>query len=267
MSFGFFIGDIIAVTQLVNRVYQAWKSACGNHADVTSDLEILQHLMTRVQKEAQTPDSLFSRNPDHVRGWETLSRGCYTTVTELERILANCRSLSTSRRRNWERIRTGNQHMDSLTGQLAKRKASIAAFLSVLGISFQGRVEKPQGKVEEPQGRIGDEIFPELLKRVDDLAAQVRKGNGIIKSSSTWTTYANDSKSLWREFRRDLVMTAGFRNRDVHMYKIAIQTYLVRLQRDGLLDEEVGEKVGPWSVNINSFHNLLYQQKLKERKA
>jgi hypothetical protein len=124
----------------------------------------------------------------------------------------------------------GNEDMGSLSRELAKKTASIAAFLSVIGISSHRRVE--------------NEVFPQLLRRIDDLAIQIRKGNGTIKSTTTWTTYEGDDKTLWREFRRDLVKT-GFRGRDVQKYKIAIQTYLGQLQRDGKLDEEFPDQPSP----------------------
>jgi hypothetical protein len=244
MSFGFSIGDVVALGQLVANAYKGWKSACGNYATVTDDLAKLDTIMERVEAEARSPTSIFASSTDDLRGWESLSQGCHTTVTELHRILTKYKSLSTSRKSNWERIRMGTENMDKLARDLTKKTASMGAYLTVLGISSHGRVENSQRRVEDSQARIEQEVFPELLKRIDDLAAQMRKGNSTIKSSTTWTTYDGDDKGLWREFRRDLVKT-GFRGRDVHKYKIAIQAYLGRLQRQGMLDEEIPDLFDP----------------------
>jgi len=64
----------------------------------------------------------------------------------------------------------------------------------------------------------------------------MRRGNSSIRS--TLTTYEDDDKAVWREFRRELIGT-GIGSREIHKYSAALKTYLSRLQRDGLLDEEV----------------------------
>jgi len=221
MSFGFSIGDIITLTRLTTRTYNGWKNACGEYASITCDLAVLQALLMRIKTEAEAPNSLFTRNADDLRGWETLYKSCRSLVVELEEVLNKYKSLGTSRHRNWDRIRMSNRNLDSLSRQLVKRTASLSALVSVIGISSQGRVE--------------NEVFPELLQRMDHIAAQIRNGNASI--STALTTYENDDKAVWREFRRDMI-SAGIRSSDIHKYSTALKTYLSRLQREGLLDEE-----------------------------
>ncbi|KAI9783533.1 MAG: hypothetical protein M1839_003703 [Geoglossum umbratile] len=221
MSFGFSISDIITLTQLITRTYNGWKKACGEYASITGDLAVLQTLLMRVKAEAEAPNSLFSRNPDDLKGWKTLYKSCRSLVAELEEILNKYKSLGTNRRRTWDRIRMGNKNLDSLSRQLVKQTAGISAFVSVLGMSSQGRVE--------------NKVFPELLQRMDHIAEQIRNGNA--SSSTALTTYDNDDKAVWREFRRDMI-GVGIRSSDIHKYSAALKTYLSRLQREGLLDEE-----------------------------
>ncbi|KAI9863601.1 MAG: hypothetical protein M1813_003624 [Trichoglossum hirsutum] len=199
MSFGFSISDIITLTQLTTRTYSGWKKACGEYASITCDLAVLQTLLMQVEAEAEAPNSLFARNPDNLKGWKTL-------------------------------IRMSNKNLDSLSRQLVKQTASLSAFVSVLGISSQSRVE--------------NEVFPELLQRMDHIAAQIRNGNA--SSSTALTTYDNDDKAVWREFRRDMI-DAGIRSNDIHKYSAALKTYLACLQREGSLDEEESPR-----ANINS---------------
>ncbi|KAJ4303527.1 hypothetical protein N0V90_002423 [Kalmusia sp. IMI 367209] len=230
MSFGFSISDIITLTKLTTRTYNGWKKACGEYASITCDLDVLQTLLMRVEAEAKAPNSLFARNPDNLRGWRTLYKSCRSLIAELEEILNKYKSLGTSRRRNWDRIRMSNKNLDSLSIQLVKRTASLSAFVSVLGISSQGRLE--------------NEVFPELLQRMDHIAAQIKNGNA--SSSTALTAYDSDDKAVWREFRRDMI-NAGIRSGDIHKYSAALKTYLARLQREGLLDEE-----GSPDTNMNS---------------
>jgi hypothetical protein len=231
MSFGISISDIITLTQLTTRTYNGWKKACGEYAIITSDLAVLQTLLMRVEAEAETPNSLFARNPDDLKGWKTLNKSCRSLVTELEEVINKYKSLGTSRRRTWDRIRMGNKNLDSLSRQLVRQTAGLSAFVSVLGMSSQGRVE--------------NEVFPELLQRMDHIAAQIRNGNA--SNSTALTTYDNDDKAVWREFRRDMI-GAGIRSSDIHKYSAALKTYLSRLQREGLLDEDESPE-----TNINRY--------------
>jgi hypothetical protein len=222
MSFGYSVGDIITLIQLTTRTYNGWKNACDEYGDITSNLAVLQTLLMRIEAEAQAPNSLIARNAEDFSGWEILYKSCYTVVVELEEVLNKYKSLGTNRRKNWDRIRLGNRNLDGLNRRLIRKTTSLSAYISVLGISSQGRVE--------------NEVFPELLQKIDHMAAQMRKWNSSI--STVLTTYDNDDKAVWREFRRELIGT-GIRSREIHKYSPALKTYLSRLQRDGFLDEEV----------------------------
>jgi hypothetical protein len=70
---------------------------------------------------------------------------------------------------------------------------------------------------------------------MDQMAEQLRKGNASV---NTMTTYADDDKGVWREFRRDMVRL-GIRSSDLRKYSSALRTHLAHLQRDGLLDEAI----------------------------
>jgi hypothetical protein len=171
-----------------------------------------------------------------------LSEDCNESVKKLGAILRKHKSLGTSQRRNWDRVRMACQDLDHVHELLNKRTSRLAAYVSVLGVSSQGRVE--------------DELLPQILARMDNLAAQLRTGNATIQTGATsrtsrtsktsqtsrssrtsWTHYDDDDLTLWREFRHDLVKQ-GFRGRDIKQFSPALRTYVMRLQRRGMLDEE-----------------------------
>jgi hypothetical protein len=114
MSFGFSISDVINVAQLSSRTYNNWKSACGDHANITGDLAIFQALIGRFAVEVQARDSLLVREPDELRQWNRLSKDFRSLLTELEEILekhkglrTSHKNLRTSRKKTWDRIRFG----------------------------------------------------------------------------------------------------------------------------------------------------------------
>jgi hypothetical protein len=230
MSFGFSIGDAIILAQLTKQAFDGWKSACGEYANVTGSLASLQTLLARVEAEAQAPNSIFTKSPEDLQGWAKVSGDCRSVVTELKEIVSKYKSLGTSRRRNWDRIRMSHTNLDTINRELVKKTTSISAYLSILGLSSQGRVE--------------NELLPELLRRIDSVAAQMKKGNSTIRSTMTMTTCDGDDKALWREFRCDLLRN-GYHGRDVKSHSIALQTYLGQLQRNGRLDEEAPQLYPP----------------------
>jgi hypothetical protein len=76
------------------------------------------------------------------------------------------------------------------------------------------------------QGSIKNDILPQILSRVNDIAEQMRKGDASIVSC--FTVYDDDNTTFWRELRRDLIRS-GFRSEDISKYAAAIKTYLRRL--------------------------------------
>ena len=130
-----------------------------------------------------------------------------STVTELEEIIKKYKGLGTSCRRTWDRIRISNENLDSLSRQLAEQTAGLSAILSVLGISSQGWVE--------------NKVFPELLQRIDQIAAQIRNRNALA-GTTTLTMYNSDDKAVWWEFRRDMIR-AGIWSSDIHKYSAVLK--------------------------------------------
>ena len=78
-----------------------------------------------------------------------------------------------------------------------------------------------------------DEL-PEMRKAIDGLAAEMRAGR---REGSVMTTYDNDEKDVWRQFRRELI-GEGFSSRSIHKFKNPLKDYLKRLNGQGLLEEE-----------------------------
>jgi hypothetical protein len=228
MSFGFSPSDIVALIQLTTRAYNGWKNACGTYTSITDDLSVLQSLLSRIHHEANQDSSVFNQDTGDLDIWQELQDGCKQVVLDLENVVNKYKGLSRSRGRNWDRIRLGTKDLSELSRRLANRTSSISAFVSTLGMSSQGRVEH--------------KLLPELIQKVDDIAAQIRAGTESTRSvrsaRSAWTEYEGDDKQIWREFRRSLI-TSGFRGSDVHKYSAALQLHLFRLNREGMLEEEI----------------------------
>lgn len=234
MSFGFSIGDIIKLVELTTQTYNGWKNACGTYATVTNDLAVLRMLLSRMEAEAKTPNSLFSSNDVDLQHWKSLYEDCYKVIKDLASILDKYKSLSKSRAKNWDRIRLDNKKLARLEARLSRKIEGITAFTVVIGISSQGRVENVE--------------FPELQRKVDMIAAEMRRGN---RSICTISTYDDDDKIVWKEFQREMIR-ADVKIGYIHKYKVALKTCLLRLQREGSLDEEEAPQSPHEDVSDNS---------------
>ena len=233
MSFGFPISDVFELTRLVHRTYVGWRDACGKYASFTNDPESLDGILSRIKEEIRATDSVFKHNSQDLRGWKKGSKACITVISDLEQILHRYDSISKARgeryrhrnwdsiRRNWDRLCLGTHGYEEMNQRLTKTTTALGAYVSVLGITSQSRVEHG--------------LLPDITRKIDDLAAQIKNGNSSI--SSAMTSYSNDDKTIWKQFRRDLI-SSGFRSSEIRQYSVALKTYLYRLQRDGMLDED-----------------------------
>lgn len=222
MSFGFSISDVICLVQLTTQAYRSWKDACGEHSEITSELNSLAILLRRVEAEAKLPGSLLNRKHGEYNNLVKITRNCGSVVVQLRDIVEKYEGLGKSRWRNWDRLRLGNKNLGELRGKLTLHTSSLSTYLNTLGVSGIGRVEK---RLDE---------LPEMRKAIDGLAAEIRAGR---REDSVMTTYTNDEKDVWRQFRRELI-GEGFSSRSIHKFKSPLKEYLRRLDDQGLLEEE-----------------------------
>ena len=221
MSFGVSITDIITLAQLTHGVYKRWHAACGDYAEITADLELLKTLLESVQEEAESSDSVLSRDDKHGAQWTQLSKRCTITVTEIGSVLDKYRDLTREPTivARWRRIQVAtSSELPRLNRQLTSTTERISVFVGMIGFKSQMRIEK--------------KMLPMMAQLVDEAAAKIRKGNG-----STWTVYADDDVDVWRQFRRDLRMR-GFTSKDIKYNSEALKAYISQLKDNGLLEEE-----------------------------
>lgn len=224
MSFGFSPSDVITLVQLATKTYNGWKNACGEYADITSMLDGLCVLLGRMHDEADRPGSVLVRNSTDREELRDVLRGCRKTVRELDAVVMRFRSLSSSRKKNWDRVRLGTKDLGALRTKLTQHTSSITAYLETVGLGSLARIEDRLNTIPD-----------QILQGIDGLAAEIRAGR---REGSVMTTYEDDEKDVWRQFRRELVTTDGITSSTIHRYKPLIRLYLRKLAEEGKLDEE-----------------------------
>ncbi|SMQ46901.1 unnamed protein product [Zymoseptoria tritici ST99CH_3D7] len=224
MSFGFSPSDIVTLVNLAHKTYRGWKTACGDYADITSSLDGLLVLLERIENEAEQPHTALIRSRKDRDNVRDIISACTATIQELSSIISRYRSLGLgkSREKNWEKICFGSKNLDSLKAKLVQHQSALSAYLSAVGLSSLTRIEQDLHALPD-----------RIQKTVDGLAAEIRAGR---REGSVMTTYDDDEKDVWRQFRRELIGD-GMRSSFVHRYKPQIRRYLRDLADDGLLEE------------------------------
>ncbi|KAF8863412.1 hypothetical protein BDZ45DRAFT_573728, partial [Acephala macrosclerotiorum] len=204
MSFGYGIGDIITVTTLALKAVQNTRQACGQYDELTREVTSLHIVLSRLQHEAETPSSLLLQLSNNEK--QELSyvvNSCGEILKVLNAILEKYGMLIEEKRsvtKLWQRVRFGNGEMQDLSmirGQLSGQTASLALFLHLVSLGSQGRVEREMAR------QMG--ALQELQHSIDLKTSTAPAVITRNRESSILTTYENDDKDFWKEFRRELI--------------------------------------------------------------
>ena len=234
MSFGYSVGDAILLTQLAWKTVQNTRKACGEHDELTQEVLGLHIVLRRLEQEISKPESPLNRSGDaYKEEIEITIRGCSKLLRVLDNILEKYNRLSEeekSWRKLWQKIRFGNGEIADLQDLRSKMVTNTSALSLTLNMASLGSL----GRIEQQMK--GD--LQEIKIAINGNAARlIAKSNG---EGSILTSYANDDKSVWKEFRRDLCRD-GFSSSDLKKHRALIMAYIKELGDRGLFDETYGD--------------------------
>ena len=234
MSFGYSVGDAILLTQLAWRTAQNARKACGEHDELTRELQGLHGVIRRLEQEVRRPTGPINRNPDTYEDeLEGLVNGCKINLNVLDQVLTKYNALSErerSARRLWQKIRFGNGEMldtASLTARMTYYTSAMSLFLNIVMTGTMGRVER---QLVDAGGDL-----KEIKIAINGITAELMsKSKG--QEGSILTAYADDDIAVWKELRRGLVQN-GFTSSVIRKHKKPIMSYIEELGSRGLLDD------------------------------
>jgi hypothetical protein len=241
MSFGYSIGDFITITHLAYTVVQNSRKACGVHSELAREATSLHIVLQRLQREVEKPNSLISRTDDgRLEELQTIIKGCDRILKVIDQVLNKYNGMSEEKRRVTRfrlKVQFGNGEMKDIgkiRQELATYTSAITLFLNLLSLGSQG-------KVEEHMERNGKELG-ELRQSLNWITAMLQASSGN-REGSILTSYGEDDKAIWKEFRREL-LKEGFSSDELRMYKGLIKEYVMELGARGVLDvQDVEEHV------------------------
>ena len=175
-GFGYSVGDLIAVGQLVWNVYKRCKNAPESFYNITSELLSLHAVL----KECEECFPQASEPSERRKRLSVIIGGCKEILEDLEAIVTKYESLGTQQKRTWDRMRWHSNDIGELRARITSHVSMLTAFLS----TSQARVEQKL----------------ELLLR------EFKRGNkeGSAISDLTVDTVASEQGMQWKQIRHEL---------------------------------------------------------------
>ena len=233
MSFGYSVGDAVLLTRLAWKIVQNSRKACGEHDELTKEVLSLHIVLQRLEHEYSKADSPLNRSSDtYNEELQVIARGCERVLRVLDTILKKYNRLSgedKSWRKLWQKITFGNGQVadiQALRSKIVNYTSAMSLFLDMVALGSLGRIEQ---QMSEAGGDLQD-----IKVAVHDIAAHLT--SKCHDQGSVLTSYTNDDKAVWKEFRREL-RREGFASSNLKRHKSLIVAYIKELGDRGLFDD------------------------------
>lgn len=236
MSFGFSVGDFLAVGKLTLQLYRSFKDAPGEFSEISRQLSSFYIIIHDLEDQAQDATSLLNRRGT-ARKEELLDlcNNLQATLEELQGLYSRYKQMGSSA---WLRFSLGQQDLTSLRSNLTLHIALIDQFMGSLTMSSIGRIEDRLDGVEIEMGRI-----------FTVLQSLARSNRG--KAQSILSAQSSDRQEIWSPLELEL-RTEGISLEFIRQHRDRIRALVGEVVReeglDMLGDVEVGEsasQIGP----------------------
>lgn len=124
MSFGFGVGDFLAVGKLCWSVYKKCKDSPGNYKELSGEVGALHNVM----KETEELLSQQRLSPEQKERLKVAKTGCEDVLGDLDAMLIKYESLGTKSQRTFNRMGFGLQDMASIRLRLISNVSLLDAF-------------------------------------------------------------------------------------------------------------------------------------------
>lgn len=148
MSFGFSIGDIIAISKLVKGISEAIKDAPREYEEFRREMKSCSIVIDAVENEARNPHSALYRSENSNQRSRELATLCFhlqTSLRELQAIIESSGNIGNY----WTRLRLGSRNLVDLRAKIITHVSLINQFMTTLTLGSVGRIEFGMNEVLE----------------------------------------------------------------------------------------------------------------------
>lgn len=253
MSFGTSVGDFILLIQLAHKSYRNCKEAGGEYLEIAVEVRSLHSVLRTIRGEAERRDSLiFNAGPEITKELARIADGCKGVLEGIDALLTKYRGLAPGNEevgkatKLWQRWRFGTEIED-----LGKLRWKIITYTSTLAVLLDSIHMKATERVGDIAGRVENQMqsglammqnklegFEEMRKAVLFIATRARASERFqaMESVLSLSTYADDDKEVWKQFRSQLI-SLGFRSASLDRHREVLKAYMMKLDETGVLDE------------------------------
>jgi len=242
MSFGFSVSDFVLLVQLAHKTFRNCKNAGPEYIEISREIRSLHSVLRTLRHEAQKPDSNIFRQDSKLN--DELLRtaiGCKDILNNLDGVLGKYESLKPDGeagvgRKTWQRLRFGSkiEELNNTREKIITYTSSMSVILDTMQLKASSRIEtKLEGGFTEMAGQ-----FENMRREIYRMASQARASdkNSSTLSLFSLSTYTDDGKEVWQEFRRELIKK-GFKSGSLDRHKHVLQAYMLKLDQSGILDQ------------------------------
>lgn len=124
MSFGFSVGDFLALGQLSWKIYKKCKDSSGSYLELSNEVGALHNVM----KETEELFSQQDLTPPQENRLLKCQQGCGDVLKDLDRLLVRYESLGTKSGRTLDRLGFGTQDTNEIRLRLISNATMLDAF-------------------------------------------------------------------------------------------------------------------------------------------
>ena len=126
MSFGWSVGDIIAISQLAVKVHAAYKNAPNHYKHISEEVRSLQ---IRINRAVQLFKSTSLSDSDREEGLEVL-KGCQSILEDLNSLIEKYNSIaSSSKHQVFKKVKLGSEDIATLRARLISNTGLLNGFI------------------------------------------------------------------------------------------------------------------------------------------
>ena len=126
MSFGWGVGDIIAISKLAIKVHIAYKDAPDSCRHISEEVSALRVLIDKVEQHFQS-SAIGSNNH---QGGQTVLKGCQSVLEDLDSLIVKYKDLaSTNKSLVIQKVKLGTEDIATLRTRLATNAAMLSGFI------------------------------------------------------------------------------------------------------------------------------------------
>ena len=132
MSFGYGVGDVIAVGTLALRLYVSYRDGPSEYRELTRELLSLHTTLDQLRTDMEDPDSILARcTPRKLAKLKDIVGRCHEALEELDTIYEKYNRLEGAKKKiSWKRLKFGKENIDGIRHKLGMHLRTIQLFLT-----------------------------------------------------------------------------------------------------------------------------------------